>query len=149
MMYKIRVGGRILVLGFDSPQLNDLQDRLLRETIIRALHDKGHPIVPVMEIESLFYTSSIRQIRRLTPAAVRGLCDELNAGSACYGSINAETGRDNQIREGKRYICSIVYFRRDENKFYDLRFVAIGQKRLDRFFTSLAGEIVARIGGIR
>jgi hypothetical protein len=78
---------RLLVLGFDSRQLNDVQDRLLRETIMRQFLAKGYLIVQVMEIESLFHDSQKRQIRKLKPDDLRSLCDELKAGFACSGSI--------------------------------------------------------------
>src|SRR4030042_217942 len=84
---------RFLVLGFETRQLNDVQDRLLRETIMHRFHTNGFRIVPVMEIESLFHEGRKRQIRKLKRDEIRGLCDELRAGSASYGTIAPESGR--------------------------------------------------------
>ena len=58
--------GRMLVLGFRSSQLNDVQDRLLRETVMRRLYTEGYQIVPVMEIESVFSEDRKGRIRKLS-----------------------------------------------------------------------------------
>ncbi|OHD69152.1 MAG: hypothetical protein A2W19_06080 [Spirochaetes bacterium RBG_16_49_21] len=137
---------RILVLGFDSRLLNDIQDRLVRETVMRSFHDKGYRIVPVMEVESLFHGSRIRQIRKLNRDTVMSICDKLDAGYACYGSlVPALGGRDDRIRQGKSYICTITLFRRDANSFDELKLQTEGAEDLHRYFTSLAEAIVVAV----
>ncbi len=42
---------RVLVLGTDSPVISDVQDRVLRESVMRELLAAGMKIVPVMELE--------------------------------------------------------------------------------------------------
>jgi hypothetical protein len=137
---------RILVLGFDSRQLNDIQDRLLRETILREFQDRGFVIVPVMEIESLFYGSQIRQIRRLKRAAVKAICEDLNAGYACYGSIVPENGpADSRITQEKNYICAVTLYQKAGERFYEFKFTLAGKESLLEYFRSLAVEVVERI----
>jgi hypothetical protein len=137
---------RILVLGFESRQLNDIQDRLLRETILREFHDRGYSIVPVMEIETLFYGSQMRQIRKLKRDTVKSICDDLEAGFACYGSIAPDDGsKDNEIRPEKNYICALTFYRKDENKFHELKFTLPGRESLYQYFRSLAEAVVESI----
>jgi hypothetical protein len=135
---------RILVLGFDSAQLNDIQDRLLRETILRGFHDRGCSIVPVMEIESLFYGSRVRQIRKLDRDTVRSICKDFQAGFACYGSIVPEDNRkDDCIRPGKNYICAITFYRKAGDAFYEMKFTSTGRDSLDQFFQSVSESVVS------
>jgi len=137
---------RVLVLGFESRQLNDIQDRLLRETILREFHDKGYSIVPVMEIETLFYGSQMRQIRKLKRDTVKSICEDLKAGFACYGSIAPDNGsKDNEIRPEKNYICSLTVYRRDENRFHELKFTLPGRESLYQYFRSVAEAVVESI----
>ena len=62
--------GRVLVLGFESRQLNDVQDRLLRETVLYRLHAGGRAIVPGTPKNA---TRARRQsIALLPPHQIRG-----------------------------------------------------------------------------
>jgi hypothetical protein len=141
---------RVLVLGFDCRQLNDIQDRLLREAILKEFHDRGFVIVPVMEIESLFYGSRIRQIRRLKRDAIKGICDDLGAGYACYGTIVPENGaRDGMIMPGKNYICAVTYYQKEGNRFYELKLMVPGKESLLEYFKAVAAEVVERFGKLR
>lgn len=138
---------RVVVFGFASRQLNDLQDRLLRETVLYKIHEKGREIVPVMEIESLFRDESKRFIRRLSRADVRALCDELNAGMAVYGSIAPADGRqdDPEIRDGKNYICLLTVYRKSDDRFSEKKLTLTGRDSLYVFFNECAAGIAEEI----
>lgn len=141
---------RMLVLGFDCRQLNDIQDRLLRETILKEFLDKGFDIVPVMEIESLFYGSGIRQIRRLKSAVIKGICDDLGAGYACYGTITPENGaRDGMIMPGKNYICAVTYYQKEGNRFHELKLTVQGKESLLEYFRAVAAQVVVGFDKLR
>jgi hypothetical protein len=138
--------GRFLVLGFDSRQINDVQDTLLREAVMRHLHTVGYRIVPVMDIESLFHGGRKRQIRKLKREDIHGLCKELAAGSACCGSIVPDDGKpDDKIHDGKSYICSLTLYRGDTNAFHDLTFTVTGDANLYRFYEILSKRIAEEI----
>ncbi len=138
---------RVLVLGFQSRQLNDVQDRLLRETLLYRIHANGHEIVPVMKIESLFRDDSKRFIRRLSRADVRALCDELNAGVAVYGSIAPADGKqdDGEIRKGKNYTCLLSIYRKGDNSFTDTKHTVAGRDSLYDFFADCAAQFAEEI----
>lgn len=137
---------RVIVLGFNSALLNDVQDRLLRETVLREFHSRGYGIVPVMDIESLLLGDNKRQIRRIGRDDVRKICDELQAGFACSGSIVPEDGRvDNEIREGRNYICTCAWYRKSDDTFTELKITAPGGKSLYLFSLSLSKMIVNEV----
>jgi len=141
--------GRFLVLGFASRQLNDVQDRLLRETVLYRLHTGGRSIVPVMEIEAQFQEDSKRSIRRLSRADVRALCKELNAGCACYGSLAPEDAKKNddpEIRKGMNYVCTLTLYRRSDDSFTETKFTVAGRDSLYGFFTDCAARIADAVG---
>ena len=140
---------RVLVLGVESKQLNDVQGRLLRETIMRQFLAKGYPIVQVMEIESLFHDGQKRQIRKLKEDEVRGLCNDLRAGFACIGSIAPEDGKGvNAIEAEKNYICTIRIYRKDRDAFEEFTLKIAGEKNLYRFFNTMAERIVSKIDSL-
>jgi hypothetical protein len=141
-----RTEDRILVLGFDSTLLNDIQDRLLRETVMRDLQVSGLPIVPVMEIESIFHEDLKQQIRKLNRDDMKRLCGDLRAGYACCGSLVAETvSADERIRDGINYICTVTFFNRGKNSFTSITIKATGEDNLYRFYAALSRNIVADI----
>jgi hypothetical protein len=140
---------RVLVLGFESKQLNDVQERLLRETLMRRFLAGGYPIVQVMEIESLFHDGQKRQIRKVNEDEVRGLCKDLRAGLACSGSIVPEDGKgDGAIEAEKNYICTIRIYRKERDAFEEFALTIAGEKNLYRFFNNMAERIVSKIDSL-
>ncbi|MBP7735075.1 MAG: hypothetical protein KA369_03805 [Spirochaetes bacterium] len=138
---------RILVLGFDSTLINNIQDRLLRETIMRELRNAGYPIVPVMEVESIFHEGPERQIRKLSREEIMGLCRDMKAGYACCGSIVPEGGKaSDAIKAGNRYACVVTLYNREKNKFEEIRLSIGGEDNLYRFYEALSKMIAAEIG---
>ncbi len=138
---------RILVLGFDSRLINNSQDRLLRETIMKELRVAGYPIVTVMEIESIFHNGPERQIRKLSREEIRGLCREMKAGYACWGAIIPEgkTGGET-IRAGSGYVCTVTFYHGKNNNFEEIRLTIGGEDNLYRFYGILSKMITAEIG---
>ena len=140
---------RVLVLGFESKQLNDVQERLVRETLMRRLLAAGYPIVQVMEIESLFHDGQKRQIRNLKKDEVRGLCDDLRAGLAFSGLIVPEDGKGNSAIEAeKNYICTIRIYRKERDAFEEFALTIAGEKNLYQFFNLMAERIVLKIDSL-
>lgn len=139
---------RFLVLGFSANQLNDVQDRLLREALMRRLVSGGFRIVPVMEVESILQGERRGRVRSLTREEVRGLCRDLDAGYACYGWIDSAEGRkDDSFAEGKRYRCSLVMYRRDRDTFEEHSVVFPGHDRLSDLFEEIVKALALRIEG--
>jgi hypothetical protein len=137
----------ILVLGFDTKLLNDVQERLLRESVMRQFHVSGYRIVPVMEIESIFHDGRERQVRKLDRVEIQGLCDEMRAGYACCGSMVPETVMvDETIKSGVTYICTITFFTREKNKFENVTIRVAGEDNLYQFYGTLSKKIVEEIG---
>ncbi len=139
-------GNRFLVLGFGSKQLNEIQDRLLRESIMRRLGMKGYRIVPVMEVESLLQGELKGRVRSLTRAEVRGICSDLDAGYACYGSIEPEGKmHDASIENGRHYRCSLALYRRNRDAFQEFIVAFTGRENLYDLYEELSETIASRI----
>ncbi len=139
---------RFLVLGFSAYQLNDVQDRLLREALMRRLVSDGYRVVTVMEVESILQGERRGRVRSLTREEVRALCRDFDAGYACYGWIDsAEGGKDDSFAEGKRYRCSLVTYRRDRDTFEEHSVVFPGHDRLNDLFEEIVEALASRIEG--
>jgi hypothetical protein len=127
--------GIILVLGFKSVHLDDLQDRLLREAILRGLIERGYRIVPVMEIER-YFKSRLKSIRRIDISKLRELCDEFEAACAVTGSM---------VRKKRSYVFSIVIYERAMENI-SRSAISISEKEMFmNYCAPLSGEIVDKI----
>lgn len=121
---------RVLVLGFRSSPLSDLEDRILRETIMRELVERGHEIVSVMELER-FFSEYPKHIRKISEEDLGTLCNKLGASYAVSGSI---------VRDGRRNVVSVIIYGRGRNLTHRCRF-SLGSGKFHEFCYSLAGEI--------
>ena len=72
--------GKVLVLGFENSSLSDIQDRLLRETVMRDFDQNGYAIVPVMQLEYAMQESRTN-IRKISREQLKKLCLEFGAAS--------------------------------------------------------------------
>ncbi len=85
-------GKKILVLGFRSSAINDVQDRLLRESVMRELLKRKYAIVPVMELENVITEDGIN-LRKISPERARKLAQRFEADYALMGSISLRARR--------------------------------------------------------
>ena len=139
--------GRFLVLGFSTKQMNDIQDRLLRESLMRRLAVRGFRIVPVMEVESLLQGEHRMRVRGLTRGEVKGLGRELNADYACYGTIESEGKREDGFLAGRSYRCSLVIHRLHDDAFETITVTFAGRDNLFELFEELSETLASRIEG--
>lgn len=121
---------RVLVLGFRSSMLSDLEDRILRETIMRELVERGHEIISVMEMEG-FFSEYPKHIRKIGEADLDMLCKKLGARYAVSGSI---------ARNGRRSVVSVIIYGRERNLIHRRR-ISLNSGKFHEFCYSLAGEI--------
>jgi hypothetical protein len=100
---------RVLVLGTDSKAMTDIQDRILRETVMRELLSGSVQIVSVMDLERAIQLEGI-DIRKVS-SSVAALADQLGARFSIRGMISSSgssymlTVEDNAA--GKRYETEI------------------------------------------
>lgn len=128
--------GRILVLGFQSRTISELQDRLLRESIMRELRKQDYPIVPVMEIER-FFREHNGGIRRIKSSQMQDLCGELNAGYSVSGTITSY--------RGKSIVKYLIYDRmKDTMHRYTIQLNS--KIELDQYFKTVTDDIIKKIG---
>jgi hypothetical protein len=128
----------ILVLGFKSDYMSDLQDRLLREAILRRLVEKGYRIVPLMEMER-YFKSGRKNIRNINISELKVLCEELGADYAVTGSMA-------KIRRSYVFLVNIYESRMESvNRS---RIYISGKESFMDYCISLSEEIVNRIEGV-
>ena len=78
---------KILVLGFQSEQLNDVQEVLLRNILLRKLHENGYDIVPVMKVESIIIRDRGLKNIHLGKNNLKDYCLEVDSGYSMIGKI--------------------------------------------------------------
>lgn len=133
---------RILVLGFAPGMIDDLQDRLLRETLLREFVGRGFPIVPVMQIESLFQDEPAGKIRRLKRNEVRAHCHDTGARFAIAGIIAPRRAdRKGTLKKGETYDCTMTLYNRDKDSFLSIELAVTGRDTLLDTFKDLAAAM--------
>jgi hypothetical protein len=95
--------GKLVVAGFQVPGFTELQGRILRETVMRKLHEAGYPVVGVMAMERFLVDG---RVVTLNSRGVDALCRELGAGAALFGSVTGASGKvGGTIQPGQQYTC--------------------------------------------
>lgn len=142
--------GKILVCGFESRLINDLQDRLLRETVLREFHKQGYQIISVMNFESIFYNESVKFIRKLSSDELKSYCKEFKTDYAISGKISVKGNdqRVKKIKQGKTYHCEITLYIKEKDKFYKMSLDAKGTTDLYDFYNHLSKKIVSGVSEI-
>ena len=136
--------GKVLVLGFHSRVINNIQDRLLRENIMKRFLKRGYRIVPVMQIESFIQKKGYKNIRRIDHSHMRYLGDIKGADYTIGGTIAPEKkgAPHNKIGSNIVYICSVRIYHKKKNTFYNYSFKTKGKENLSLYFDHIAEVIV-------
>jgi hypothetical protein len=131
---EVKVSARVLVLGFKSKIIGNLQDRILRETIMREFLDRGYGIVPIMDIEGLLLLEE-SDIRKLTKDNVRKLCVRFASDYAVSGEVR---------KSGGGQYADVAVFRKADNKFIELKIQIARGQDFQKFCGTLARDIAER-----
>jgi hypothetical protein len=129
-----RAHARILVLGFKSKLIGNLQDRILRETIMREFLERGYSIVPIMDIEGLLLVEE-SDIRKLMKDNIRKLCVRFASDYAVSGEL--------RIAGGSQY-ADVAVFRKSDDKFVELKIQIARGQDFQKFCGMLAHDIAER-----
>ncbi len=100
--------GKVLILGFNSDQINETQDMLLRNYLMRAFMKKGYSTVPIMALEEFVLEKSFN-VRQTTRNDLKRLCAYFHADFALSGSI--ETRR-------KKLFVSVSLYQKESEQYY-------------------------------
>lgn len=110
------VGATVLVLGTKSPVISDVQDRVLRESVMRELLAAGMKIVPVMELERGIQLDGL-DVRDFPSSKIASLTEKFAARFCVRGSFGGTTKSGvyalviDDAAEGKRYAADIPLLR--------------------------------------
>ena len=138
---------KFLVLGFLSKQINDLEDRLLREEIMREFVKSGNDIVSVMELESAVYgeNAPLKNIRYFNEKTAIYLTEKFSAQYAVFGKIFPKEKTANYIMAGQTYKCSLRIYSVEKKKFIDISFDFTGEKKFYDFAVNFSKKCVKEI----
>jgi hypothetical protein len=134
----------VLVLGTDSPLLSDVQDRLLRESLMRGILAAGMKIVPVMDLERSIQLEGFN-VRTVSPSRIPFLAETFGAGFCVRGSLGGKGRADiytliiDDIASGKRYAADLPILKGESFQVYCPGLVKRIVGKLE--------EIMAGIGG--
>jgi hypothetical protein len=138
---------KFLVLGFQSKQMNDLEDRMLREELMRDLVKSGNNIVTVMELESAVYDENalLKNIRYFNEKTAIYLTKKFSAQYTVFGKIFPKAKVINSIAAGKIYKCSLRLYSVEKKKFIDISFDFTGEKKFYDFAVNFSKKCAKEI----
>jgi hypothetical protein len=136
--------GTVFVIGFSSSLINDVQNRLLRENVLRHFRSRRYSIVPVMEYERVFREKPESYTRTMNRAVLKKYSIHFSADYAVAGSIEQKVpgNRRKKIMPGILYTCRLIIYSRAGDSFVVLKFNINGSSNYFRFFERLSEEIV-------
>lgn len=127
--------GKVLVLGFETSSLSDIQDRLLRETVMRDFDQNGYAIVPVMQLEYAMQESRTN-IRKISREQLKNLCLEFGADCAITGIVSP----------GKpKGFPDIILYRKETDKFIKFGVAVETEDNFYEYCFQLSTEIVKKV----
>lgn len=132
---------RVLVLGTDSPVISDVQDRVLRESVMRELLAAGMKIVPVMELEREIQLDGL-DVRDVPSSKVSSLAERFGARFCVRGSFGGKTKAGvyaltvDDAANGKRYAADIPMLRGES---FQLQCPALAKKIAEKVREAAAG----------
>ena len=141
-----RAAGRILVLGFQSNFLDDIQDRIFREMLIRKFQEKGLPVVQVMELESAIQTDHPPDIRNVDSRIASELCEEFGASFAVCGKINRVKKAKKAGVDEYDYTFEAAMFSMRGQSFSRTIMKGTMAQDMEQFLDGLASDLVERLG---
>ena len=132
---------RVLVLGTDSPVISDVQDRVLRESVMRELFAAGMKIVPVMELEREIQLDGL-DVRDVPSSKVSSLAERFGARFCVRGSFGGKTKAGvyaltvDDAANGKRYAADIPMLRGES---FQLQCPALAKKIAEKVREAASG----------
>ncbi len=136
---------KILVLGFNSALLTDLEDRLFRETLMRAFREKGYPIVTVMDLEALFQREGVKQVRCLGNTDLKKLMSKCGADYGITGTL-APRGRGvKKVKSGETYVLYMTMYVKYKDAFVSFTVESPGAAKPGDFYSSMTSKAAAEV----
>jgi len=126
--------GKVLVLGFSSQYINDVQDMLLREAVMRSFRKAGYPVVPVMELEDHIQESGLN-VRSVNRASLKNLCRDFRTDYSLAGSID--------MRRRKLFV-SLSLYQKDGDQYYSFIIPMGRTSDFQNYCPGLARDIVRK-----
>lgn len=114
---------KVLVLGTESKEFSDVQDRILRESVMRGILSAGMSIVPVMEIERVIQLEGT-DIRKVPSSTIPALTEKLGARFCVRGFFG---GRESgylynlvvdDVTAGKKYSTDLPVMKGEPFQVY-------------------------------
>lgn len=124
----------VLVLGFASSLINETQDMLLRNHIMREFLKKGYCTVPIMAVEGYVQEKGF-DVRQATRNDLKRLSAYFHADCAISGNI--------ELRRKKLFV-SVSLYQKEQEQFYSFIIPMGKASEFQEYCPRLAHEIVMK-----
>jgi hypothetical protein len=96
-----------------------------------------------MKVESLARGEKQRGIRKSGRQEMKKLCREFNSDYVLAGSIHPgeREYRSSAIKADKKFICSIIIYKSETDRFYTADIVTVGRAPLYEYFTHVTDRV--------
>jgi hypothetical protein len=137
---------RLLVLGFRSQVFDQVQERYLREALLRLLIRGGCGAVPVMEMESAMEGKAVNVTRDFSGDSIRETGKRFSADVVVYGYLKPANRRGMEaVSEEGSYECRLCLLDMESGEVKNFTYAVKGEANWHLFYTGLAERMAADI----
>lgn len=138
----------VLVLGFSSPVMDEIEERFMREEVLRSLARKGAAFVPVMATETLIRSRQNFRAGSVTAAEMKKMARVSGASLVVAGNVVCSScGKKDGTGIDPRcmYRCTIVLYFAGEEKSISFSLERKGEKNRYQFLRAFSRDIAAAL----
>jgi hypothetical protein len=137
---------RLLVLGFRSPVFDQVQERYLRESLLRLLIRGGCSAVPVMEMESSMEGKAANVTKDFSGDSLRAAGKRFSAATVVYGYIKPVNRRGMEaVSEEGSYECQLCLMDMESGEVKNFTYAVKGEANWHLFYTGLAERMAVDV----
>ena len=138
----------VLVLGFSSPVMDEIEERFMREEVLRCLARRKAAFVPVMATEALIRSRQNFKPGSVTVAEMKKMARAAGASLVVAGNVTCSgcgkkgtTGIDPRFT----YRCTIICYIFETGKSISFSLERKGEKNRYRFLRAFSRDIVTAL----
>lgn len=134
----------VVVFGFKTNLIKDIEKRMLRDLIIRKLFNKKYATIPIMQLETYLEGYSEKKRNAFSNKQIKFLAHKIKIDYVITGWLNPnyQSRKNEKIRWKKNYICKIQFYNTKQKAFTQKTFKLKGKKNIYDFFEIVSNEVV-------
>ncbi len=135
---------KYIIFNFKSNIMNKVQQRLLRDTIVKEIYNSKNGIVPVMQLQVLL--QQLPKQYKITIQQMQGIVKKTAATHFVFGELrNSKVKNIVELTDKQQLIVTIHIIEPAAHKNKTISFTVKGQQSLYELYSVIVSKIVLQI----